>query len=851
VKKNECSFILAILAVIVLVIVTLAVLFPQDAKAQPHPDWWQTDWRYRMPIEIKEESGSTLTNYQVPVTVNTTSFDYSKAQANGDDLRFILNGAECHYWIETYNTSGVSRIWVEVPTISANGTASVYMYYGNPTAGSSSNGTNTFEFFDDFEDGDISDWSQYSSGAVQIAVDSDNNTVLLKTANNDPHGGYSPSFYNGALSDFEAVFRTKRINEVGGSQNRYGIEDGSFNGYGPRMQDFNSLPTSFAIERRNSGSGADLVSKSTSVYEWDTWMTVKFRKYGSNLEFELYDSSGVLAESISNSSSLYNSFDRFVVHGGREFYTDDIRVRKYTSPEPMVILGEESEQAVADFSATPTSGISLLSVNFTDTSTGNVSTWFWDFGDSNNSTQQNPLHIYNTPGLYTVSLNISGPGGMDSETKTDYITVSAKHVSPTFVAYKRPELVTTGVQNITNTTATLSGDLTDLGAADEVKVYFKYGTSRSAATYLWADGNVTPVQTITTTGGFIADISNLSPGTTYYFRAVAEGDGNALGTVLTFTTASELEINVMGQKTSVASTKEGQLLAPLAVASEGNLVELRLPEGTSALDEGGNPLRYIDVSVVLDVPDPPLGYNIIGFVYKCVPAGATFHPAVNLTMYYNPKSLPDDAAEENEVIAYRDDTEWVILGSVVDAENNKVTAEIDHFTEFALMYKVPVAPPSPANFSVSQLSIVPGEVELGRQLTVTAVVTNTGASKGTCKIVCKVNGIQETAKEICLGRGCSQEVTFTVAKLDAASYTVDFDGLAGLFIISLESPSTRPEVLLIPTPAPSEPDIPTPATASVPPQPNSEVNWTMLGTIIGGFFVAVIIIVCIFRRRRD
>jgi len=42
-------------------------------------------------------------------------------------------------------------VWIKVPFIPANGEARVYMYYGNPDAESESNGTEVFEFFDDFE----------------------------------------------------------------------------------------------------------------------------------------------------------------------------------------------------------------------------------------------------------------------------------------------------------------------------------------------------------------------------------------------------------------------------------------------------------------------------------------------------------------------------------------------------------------------------------------------------------------------------------------------------------------------------------------------------------------------------
>ena len=83
------------------------------------------------------------------ITLNTISFDYSKAKANGDDVRFTFDGIECDYWIENWNPSGESKVWVEVPSIPSGGTATIYMYCGNPDATGTSNGEATFEFFDD------------------------------------------------------------------------------------------------------------------------------------------------------------------------------------------------------------------------------------------------------------------------------------------------------------------------------------------------------------------------------------------------------------------------------------------------------------------------------------------------------------------------------------------------------------------------------------------------------------------------------------------------------------------------------------------------------------------------------
>ena len=91
------------------------------------------------------------------------------------------------------------------------------------------------------------------------------------------------------------------------------------------------------------------------------------------------------------------------------------------------------QSAVANFTADQTTGIVPLTVTFTDQSLGSFnSEWSWDFGDGDTSAVQNPVHQYNTPGTYTVTLSVSGRGGADTEVKTDYITVINTSVTQWF-----------------------------------------------------------------------------------------------------------------------------------------------------------------------------------------------------------------------------------------------------------------------------------------------------------------------------------------------------------------------------------------------------------------------------------
>ncbi|MBS1782740.1 MAG: PKD domain-containing protein [Bacteroidetes bacterium] len=77
----------------------------------------------------------------------------------------------------------------------------------------------------------------------------------------------------------------------------------------------------------------------------------------------------------------------------------------------------------ANFTATPLTGCSPLVVQFTNTSTGNATSYQWNLGNGVTSVQQNPSTTFINPGTYTVTLTVTDGTNSNTKTITNYITV--------------------------------------------------------------------------------------------------------------------------------------------------------------------------------------------------------------------------------------------------------------------------------------------------------------------------------------------------------------------------------------------------------------------------------------------
>lgn len=118
---------------------------------------WLTGWQYRKSHIINGVT-SPLTDYQINITLyygsgtDSAGEVYLNSHSRMDfaDLRFTSSDGTTllNYWVEKTVAGSQITVWVKVPSIPANpGSTSIYVYYGNPTAGSTSNGKSTFVDF--------------------------------------------------------------------------------------------------------------------------------------------------------------------------------------------------------------------------------------------------------------------------------------------------------------------------------------------------------------------------------------------------------------------------------------------------------------------------------------------------------------------------------------------------------------------------------------------------------------------------------------------------------------------------------------------------------------------------------
>jgi len=147
--------------------------------------------------------------------------------------------------------------------------------------------------------------------------------------------------------------------------------------------------------------------------------------------------------------------------------------------------------------------------SFTDqssTTTGSIASYFWQFGDGQTSTAQNPTHQYGSAQVYNVTLTVTTTGGCVKDTTKQVLVLQAANAA---FAVQTPACAGTTVQ-FTDLSNTAHGYITtwdwDFGDGNTVTVTFPASPN---VTHVYNAGGVYSVTlTITTSDGCTAEVIN-------------------------------------------------------------------------------------------------------------------------------------------------------------------------------------------------------------------------------------------------------------------------------------------------------------------------------------------------------
>lgn len=310
--------------------------------------WYDENWDYRQPVEISNALGTTLTDFQIIVNTGTSGLVAAgKMNSNCSDIRFANStGTTFPYWIGegTCNSLVGTQIYIKVNSIGSSGNEDdIYMYYGNVGVSDVvSNGTNTFEFFDDFNDGSINTdlWNKFNTvneagTTISLTAALTGTSLIISKGTTMVDGIFESRFKTisgDIMSDERAdTFARAPTNNSATSHQETGAvvtEDG---------KDVSTLRHHFRI--------SDVAGASNT---WDcvdgTWYVRKETYIGQEIKFSTYADNWGAEQAFIGTTQAHNASGYFgiSIYGTSKSAFDWYLLRKVASTEPTTNLGTET-----------------------------------------------------------------------------------------------------------------------------------------------------------------------------------------------------------------------------------------------------------------------------------------------------------------------------------------------------------------------------------------------------------------------------------------------------------------------------------------------------------------------------
>jgi len=172
----------------------MALLFMFGFSLNSHA-YWSCAWPYRTAASVQENTGTTLTDYQVKITITgsdlNAAYDWT---SNGSDLRIVDSDDETllDFWVDTWDQAGeTATAWVKFSALTANQNRQIYIYYGNEFTDQHANVPFTF----------LEPGIKFHTRRVFTNPSSLAQAHSLFDASNDSNAGYGCTF----IDDFTGV----------------------------------------------------------------------------------------------------------------------------------------------------------------------------------------------------------------------------------------------------------------------------------------------------------------------------------------------------------------------------------------------------------------------------------------------------------------------------------------------------------------------------------------------------------------------------------------------------------------------------------------------------------------------
>jgi PKD repeat protein len=193
---------------------------------------------------------------------------------------------------------------------------------------------------------------------------------------------------------------------------------------------------------------------------------------------------------------------RLTLRDGTNLVTvvNGVRVQNQ-APTPVPTNTPNIPRPVAAFTQDRTIGQAPLVIQFQNLSSGNITSFEWNFGDGTTSRDVNPVHSFQSPGIYNVTLTVSGPGGSTNVTQQINAQAASAPVAA-FSATPETGVLPLRVTFTNGTTGTVSRYLWDLGDgttsnnANVVHEYSRAGTYNVILTVTGPGGTSTTTRQI-------------------------------------------------------------------------------------------------------------------------------------------------------------------------------------------------------------------------------------------------------------------------------------------------------------------------------------------------------------------